>query len=78
MFHRMTTIESATEDSPRSAQCFVCGGVWEYYDGEYVSALGHPAPDCTRNSEQYHHYATECSCPGQCVADPDCNCLACF
>lgn len=77
MFHRMTTVESATMDAPATVHCFVCGGLWYEDEGDYLSAYLHPASDCNRNSEQYHHYATECSCPGQCQADPECNCLAC-
>jgi len=77
MFHRMTTAGSDIEGDMATVHCFVCGGVWQDIDGEYLSISGQPAPDCTRNSDQYHHYATECSCPGQCQANPECNCLAC-
>lgn len=78
MFHRMVTVEPATVDAGASVQCFVCGGFWERLeDGDTVSVWGHPATDCTGDSGQYHHFPGECSCPGECVADPNCNCLAC-
>lgn len=86
MFHKFITVMEAEEGVDAIVQCFKCGGSWystpednhEGFSRGYLNAIGDDANDCTGNTNQYHHFATECSCPGECIADPECNCLQCL
>jgi hypothetical protein len=84
MFHKFTTVSPAGLGDA-IVECFVCGGAWfstpedshAGFSRGYVNAIGDDAPYCSGNSGQYHHYPNECSCPDECVADAECECISC-